>query len=74
MRESERLCGGPSRTLEFPLTLGRDFAGEVVECGLGVRGIRPGDKVWGVTSPQHQGSHAQFVVATTDTVSINIIV
>ena len=33
-------------------TLGRDFCGVVVEAGLGVEHLHPGDKVWGAT-PYH---------------------
>lgn len=30
---------------EFPLTLGRDVSGVVMECGLDVRYFKPGDEV-----------------------------
>lgn len=30
---------------EFPLTLGRDVSGEVMECGLNVSYFKPGDEV-----------------------------
>lgn len=30
---------------EFPLTLGRDVSGVVMECGLGVSYFKPGDEV-----------------------------
>ncbi|HCL92584.1 MAG TPA: quinone oxidoreductase, partial [Verrucomicrobia subdivision 3 bacterium] len=32
--------------LSFPFILGRDLAGTVVEAGAGVRGYKPGDRVW----------------------------
>ena len=54
--------------IEFPLTLGRDFAGIVTEMGHGVRGLQLGDEVYGVLGVQRSGSHAQFVVASSDTV------
>lgn len=47
---------------EFPLVLGRDFCGEVVECGSNVKNPRVGDAVWGVTLPSSQGCHAEHVV------------
>lgn len=33
---------------EFPIVLGGDFAGEVAELGPGVRGFRPGERVYGM--------------------------
>ena len=35
-------------------TLGRDFTGVVVEAGLGVTHVSPGDRVWGAV-PYHMG-------------------
>lgn len=35
----------PREGKEFPLILGRDFSGEVVEIGRKVRKFRPGDQV-----------------------------
>lgn len=32
--------------LSFPYILGRDLAGTVVEIGAGVKGFKPGDRVW----------------------------
>lgn len=68
MRQVDRLCRPGQSVLDFPLTLGRDFAGEVVECGLGVHDLRPGDQVWGVVPPHHQGSHAEYVLASSSLV------
>lgn len=31
---------------EFPLVLGRDVSGEIMECGLDVKYFKPGDQVW----------------------------
>lgn len=46
----------------YPLTLGRDFSGEVVACGPCARGkYKPGDLVFGAVEPQRSGTHAQFV-------------
>lgn len=51
-----------SEILEFPLVLGRDFAGRVVAKGLGVgHDVNIGDEVWGALPPHQQGCHAQFV-------------
>lgn len=50
------------RPVEFPLTLGRDFTGEVVAKGSGVTDdLNVGDIVMGVAAPFQQGCHAQFV-------------
>jgi NADPH:quinone reductase-like Zn-dependent oxidoreductase len=48
--------------LSLPLTLGTDFAGEVVETGAGVQHLRPGDAVYGLV-PMHPGAFAEYVVA-----------
>ncbi|XP_001948957.1 reticulon-4-interacting protein 1 homolog, mitochondrial [Acyrthosiphon pisum] len=51
------------RTVEFPLTLGRDFAGEVVAKGaeVGSEHLNIGDAILGVVAPYQHGCHAQFV-------------
>lgn len=50
--------------VEFPLILGRDFAGEVVAKGNNVSTeLMVGDTVFGVIPPHHQGCHAEYVVA-----------
>ncbi|XP_034943991.1 reticulon-4-interacting protein 1, mitochondrial [Chelonus insularis] len=49
--------------LEFPLTLGRDFSGVIVEKGHQVPDrLELGDDVWGVVPVEQQGCHAQYVV------------
>lgn len=45
----------------YPLTLGRDFSGEVVATGPCVNGYKVGDLVFGAVEPQRSGAHAQFV-------------
>jgi NADPH:quinone reductase-like Zn-dependent oxidoreductase len=45
-----------------PLTLGTDFAGEVVEVGEDIRHLKPGDAVYGLV-PMHSGSFAEYLVA-----------
>ncbi|XP_020669008.3 NAD(P)H oxidoreductase RTN4IP1, mitochondrial [Pogona vitticeps] len=54
---------------EFPLTLGRDVSGVVMECGLNVKYFSPGDEVWAAISPWKQGTLAEFVVASSNEVS-----
>ncbi|NXI06011.1 RT4I1 protein, partial [Pachycephala philippinensis] len=49
---------------EFPLTLGRDVSGVVMECGLGVSYFKPGDEVWAAIPPWKQGTLSEFVVAS----------
>lgn len=63
-----------SNEIEFPLTLGRDFAGIVIQRGMNIKDsdMKIGDKVWGVISPQKQGCHAEYVVADKCNVSSQI--
>lgn len=42
--------------------LGMDFAGVVEAVGAGVTRFRPGDRVFGSTSPNRRGAHAEYVV------------
>lgn len=55
-------CQGES--IEFPLTLGREFCGILVQKGMNVD-IPLGKRVWGVI-PVHNtnGAHAEYVAAT----------
>lgn len=46
---------------EFPLILGRDVSGVVVDCGSEVTYLAPGDEVWASIPPWKQGSLAEFV-------------
>ncbi|XP_068204055.1 reticulon-4-interacting protein 1 homolog, mitochondrial-like [Palaemon carinicauda] len=55
--------------IEFPLTVGRDFAGEVVAIGHGVTDVSIGDEVFGVVSPHCQGSHAEYVITPSSNVA-----
>lgn len=48
--------------LSPPLTLGTDFAGEVVKVGSEIKHVKPGDAVYGLV-PMHSGSFAEYVVA-----------
>ncbi|KAG7164484.1 reticulon-4-interacting protein 1 homolog, mitochondrial-like isoform X2 [Homarus americanus] len=56
--------------MEFPLTAGRDFAGEVVSVGQDVKSLAVSDRVFGVVSPQRQGSHAEFVTTAASNVCL----
>ncbi|MDX2160299.1 MAG: NADP-dependent oxidoreductase [bacterium] len=47
--------------LNFPHTLGNDFAGEVVEVGEGVTDFKVGDKVYGLITVMHGGTYAQYL-------------
>lgn len=53
--------------LTFPITLGGDFAGVVVEVGESVAGFRIGDEVYGDANRRFggSGSFAEFATATT---------
>lgn len=62
--------GSTTAPTEFPLTVGRDFAGEVVSVGHGVEGVAVGDKVLGVVSPQAQGTHAEYVITSASNVCL----
>ncbi|CAM4646132.1 unnamed protein product [Leuciscus chuanchicus] len=54
---------------EFPLILGRDVSGEIMECGLDVKYFKPGDEVWAAVPPWKQGGLAEFVVLSANEVS-----
>lgn len=46
----------------YPLTLGRDFSGEVVSCGpCSSEKYGPGDLVYGAIDPFRSGAHAQYI-------------
>jgi NADPH2:quinone reductase len=49
--------------LTFPYILGRDLAGSVKENGAGVKGFKPGDRVWvaGQGVAERQGTFAELV-------------
>lgn len=54
---------------EFPLTLGREVSGEIMECGLDVNYFKPGDQVWAAIPPWKQGGLAEFVALSANEVS-----
>ncbi|KAM9798409.1 reticulon-4-interacting protein 1 homolog, mitochondrial-like [Neosynchiropus ocellatus] len=49
---------------EFPLILGRDVSGVVVDCGADVTHFEPGDEVWAAVPPWKQGTLSEFVTLT----------
>ncbi|OQV22115.1 Reticulon-4-interacting protein 1, mitochondrial [Hypsibius exemplaris] len=49
----------------FPITLGRDFSGVVVDAGKAVKGFRTGDEVYGVVGPHRQGTFAEYSATST---------
>ena len=49
----------------FPMTMGQDFAGEVVEQGKDVQSFNIGDRVFGFA----QGTYAEYAAAPASTVS-----
>ncbi len=46
---------------KLPITLGQDFSGTVEKVGGSVTGFKVGDKVYGRTSTQMDGSYAEYV-------------
>lgn len=62
LRKAKSFAGRPHSDIEFPLTLGRDFAGTVVSKGHGVNKLKVGDEVWGVIPIEQQGCHADYVL------------
>jgi NADPH:quinone reductase-like Zn-dependent oxidoreductase len=52
-----------------PLTLGTDFAGEVVAAGSEITHVKPGDAVYGLV-PLHSGSFAEYLVAKANEVAL----
>uniref|UniRef100_A0A3Q3WCC5 Enoyl reductase (ER) domain-containing protein n=1 Tax=Mola mola TaxID=94237 RepID=A0A3Q3WCC5_MOLML len=54
---------------EFPLILGRDVSGVIMECGLDVKYFRERDEVWAAIPLWKQGSLAEFVVLSANEVS-----
>ncbi|XP_015236746.1 PREDICTED: reticulon-4-interacting protein 1, mitochondrial [Cyprinodon variegatus] len=54
---------------EFPLILGRDVSGVIMECGLDVKYFKERDEVWAAIPPWKQGSLAEFVVLSANEIS-----
>ncbi|XP_041352082.1 reticulon-4-interacting protein 1, mitochondrial-like isoform X2 [Gigantopelta aegis] len=62
-------CGRLRTGSEFPLILGRDFAGVVMETGQNVKTLTVGDEVWGALGAHRQGTHAQYTITSETEVS-----
>lgn len=54
----------------YPLTLGRDFSGEIIAAGPYASKYKPGDLVFGAVEPQRSGAHAQYVTVPSYCVSM----
>ncbi|MDM0032399.1 NADP-dependent oxidoreductase [Variovorax sp. J22P271] len=48
--------------LSLPQTMGGDFAGTVAALGEGAKGFDEGDRVYGMLSPMHGGTYAEYLV------------
>lgn len=59
----------PGSTERFPVILGRDFSGEIVAVGHGVKNFNVGDEVWGATMAGRQGSHAEYTTVPASIIS-----
>ena len=59
-----------SITSNQDLVLGRDFSGKIIDVGMeAAKNHQIGDEVWGATFPSSQGSHAEFVTASSMSLS-----
>ncbi|XP_063042152.1 reticulon-4-interacting protein 1 homolog, mitochondrial-like isoform X2 [Engraulis encrasicolus] len=56
--------------VEFPLVLGRDVSGVVLQCGSGVKHVQEGDEVWASVPPWQQGSLADYILLNGSDVSL----
>nr|CAB3265823.1 reticulon-4-interacting protein 1 homolog, mitochondrial-like [Phallusia mammillata] len=46
---------------EFPLVMGRDFSGTVIDVGTGVYDLEPGDEVYGAPALYNQGTLSDYI-------------
>lgn len=58
------------KSSKFPLTLGRDFSGEIIYLGGAVKKFKIGDKVWGAIGVQRPGTHAEYITASACSISL----
>lgn len=49
---------------KFPMVLGYDISGEVVEVGSGVTQFRPGDQIYACLDPATSGSYAEYAAVS----------
>lgn len=69
----KNLLGTLRQDLEFPLTLGRDFAGKIIDKGHEVDSkYQIGDLVYGIVPILKQGSHAENVIIDASNVRQNL--
>lgn len=54
---------------KFPLSLGCDFSGEVVETGAKVSNFQVGDQVYGFLSPGSGNAYGEYIVTTPQCIS-----
>ncbi len=47
----------------FPIVLGFDVAGKVVECGASITKFKVGDEVWGRITNKYGGAYAEYALA-----------
>ena len=62
--KAKQLLDTRESSVHFPLILGRDFSGEIVDVGMDVSDYDVGDEVFGALFPSSQGSLANFVLAS----------
>ena len=63
------LAGKSALPQPLPLTLGADFAGDVVALGEDVRGLATGERVYGVVNRRFTGAWAEYAVAEADMIA-----
>jgi len=62
LRVAQQGMTGQGFGSEFPLVLGRDFAGTVLDSGSSAfKEFKPGTKVFGATFPSQTGTHQEYI-------------
>ncbi len=54
----------------FPVVLGYDISGEVVDCGDEVKKIKPGDHIYGRLTRRFGGAYAEYAAASESAIAI----
>ncbi|MBC9228500.1 zinc-binding dehydrogenase [bacterium SPL81] len=57
------------RGFTFPLVLGRDVSGVIVEVGTAIKDFKVGDYVYGCNKTKAQGAYAEYVVVSVDDIA-----